>query len=150
MPSGHQRPQRASMSSDNDAASSGRTGYRSDPLRVTGDTRPIHLRGWAARCIESPIHPAEGIEVYNFSTHKVNHTWLRDTAVYLSPGRYVIPLQVDRAWDYIHQILPRALQTADYLIHSQAERGYLKIPNFLRESDTDLDRSWTAEMSQKL
>lgn len=128
-----------------------------DAVSAGPDTSPEDLWDFVERRIQSPeevevemLGTKKQIQVFNFSTHKVDMEALRRVAPSLQNERYIIPYQVPGVWGYLIRLLPRELAQAELLVYSKRSESYKAFPNFRRVATDEADETFRDYLGEVL
>jgi hypothetical protein len=121
-------------STDDEPTGLYRQPYRRDAPRLDGASGPADIRAFVRYVVEHP-DLVDGVTVWNFSTHRLDHEAATLAVSRVSGGPFIVPLQIDSYWHYAQKLLPRSVRRADYLIYSTKTGRYSVHPNYRRLAD---------------
>ena len=119
-------------------------------LEIDSETNVQELIDYTYRQVENSV-TINGIEVYNFSTHEIDYDALNKAAqTKLERDSYVIPLQIDSAWQFMQSILPNEIRCCEILVYREGVGEYFTHKNFVRDVPVEMRDSIRQDLASEL
>lgn len=107
------------------------TGYSEDDLRVSSDTDPQEILDFVERRTRNPF-VVDGVTVFNYSSHTIDESAMREIVPRLYRDSYIIPFQLGAVWAVMYHHLPVKVRNLEYLQYDSRNGTYHPHRNFMR------------------